>query len=153
MSVPKSVIKFKKGDVIYTSSVDRVKYTIQELTRGALRDVGKYMRSQYRTTFHSMLKRRSGLAGSALQYWVRKQEGDLQIGLWKTKKPAKGFWGGFYEIGNAEHNIPKLGIMKKTVMNNIQKIIEIESQYLSELSKDDPDLSGLSEDEYESDES
>lgn len=153
MPIPKSVVKIKKGEVIYTSCVDRVQYTIKELTRGALRDVAKYMRSQYRSTFHSLLNRRSGLAGSALQYWVRKQECDLQLGLWKTKKPSKGFWGGFYEIGNAEKNIPKLGIMKLTVMNNIQKIIDIESQYLSELNNDEPNLNGLSEEEYESNES
>ena len=43
MSVPKSVIKFKKSGVVYTSSVDRAEYTIRELTRAALRDVGKFV--------------------------------------------------------------------------------------------------------------
>ncbi len=43
MAVPKSVVRFKKNGVEYTSSVDRVNYTIVELTRAALRDVGKYL--------------------------------------------------------------------------------------------------------------
>lgn len=151
MSVPKSIIKIQRnGNVKFISNVDAVQYTLKELTRGALRDVGKLMRSQYRRTFHLMLHRRSGLAGAALQYWVRPKEADLQLGLWKdpSKKPAKGFWGGFYEIGNSQYNIPKMNIMETTVERNISKIIEIEEKYLGELSKEKPNLSGLNEGEY-----
>ena len=43
MSVPKSVVRFKKGGVEYISSVDRASYTILELTRAALRDAGKFI--------------------------------------------------------------------------------------------------------------
>lgn len=43
MSVPKSVIRFKSDSVIVTSEVDRANYTIRELTRAAMRDVGKYV--------------------------------------------------------------------------------------------------------------
>lgn len=157
MSIPKSVIKTSSkngGTVTYISNVDRVQYTIVELTRGALRDVGKFLRTAYKVSFHSHVKRRKGLGGAAPQYWVRSKEADMQIGHWKDPKakgkPSKGFWSGFYEIGSAEQNVPKLGILKKTVMNNVQKIIEIESKYLSELNKDNPDLTGLSEEQYES---
>lgn len=151
MSVPKSIVKMKKGEVTYTSSVDYAQYCIQELVRGALRDVGKVMRSKYRTYFYQATKRHSGLAGAALQYWVRKQEGDLQLGLWKTTRPAKGFWGGFYEIGSDSPRVPKLNIMYNMVESEVQTIIDIESKYLTALNNDDP-LSGMdiSEDDYES---
>lgn len=47
MSVPKSVIKLNKNGVQYVSSCDRAQYTIKELTRAALRDVGKFLVRQY----------------------------------------------------------------------------------------------------------
>ena len=43
MSVPKSVVRFKKDGIEYTSNVDFACYTIVELTRAALRDVGKFL--------------------------------------------------------------------------------------------------------------
>ena len=43
MSVPKSVVRFRKDGVEYTSRVDFASYTILELTRAALRDVGKFI--------------------------------------------------------------------------------------------------------------
>ena len=41
MPIPPSVTKTIKGNVTIVSSVDRCSYTIRELTRAALRDVGK----------------------------------------------------------------------------------------------------------------
>ena len=43
MGLPKSVIRFNKNGVQYVSSCDRTQYTIRELTRAALRDVGKFI--------------------------------------------------------------------------------------------------------------
>ena len=43
MPVPKSTMKFKRDGVEFTSSVDRCNYTIRELSRAALRDVGRYV--------------------------------------------------------------------------------------------------------------
>ena len=54
MGVP-SVVKIKKGNVEYTSRVDIAKYTMRELTRRAMTDVGRYIlanvRMQLRTVF------------------------------------------------------------------------------------------------------
>jgi len=44
MSMPKSVVKFKKGEVEYTSNVDACEYTLKELSRAALRDVARMAR-------------------------------------------------------------------------------------------------------------
>lgn len=143
MSMPKTVVKMKKGNVTYTSNVDQAIYSIRELTRGALRDVGKVMRSKYRQYFYKATRRHSGLAGAALQYWVRSRECDLQLGLWKTKKPSKGFWGGFYEIGSDSPRVPKLSIMRNMVNAEIKTIVEIESKYLSALNADSSVISAV----------
>ena len=75
MSVPKSVIKFKRGGVEYVSSVDRTLYTITELTRAALRDVGRYicrMCNKEAAKLHGMRKsRRVRGRTSAFQFCPR----------------------------------------------------------------------------------
>ena len=46
MPMPKSVVKIKKDGIEFTSNVDRVQYTIEELTRAALRDAAKLIRKR-----------------------------------------------------------------------------------------------------------
>lgn len=143
MSVPKSVIKFKKGKMEYTSNVDAVQYTLEELVRGALRDVGKYLAREYRTAFYARFKRVNGQVGKGVSYWARRKEKDLQIGIGRK---GIGFWGGILDTKKANQ------LLKTIVYNNISKIEEIEGKYLSELSKDNPNLNGLSEGDYIGDE-
>lgn len=130
MSVPKSVIKFKKGGVVYTSSVDRAEYTIRELTRAALRDVGKFVSRTCNSAAMRLpgLKKSRRVRGktSAFQYWARSKSCDLQVGI------KHGTWyGEQQELGT--RNQPKRGILRNSVYNNIPTIIEIESKYLSAL--------------------
>lgn len=130
MSVPKSVIRFKKGNVEYISSVDRAQYTIRELTRAALRDVGKYVCRICNAEAMKLpgLKKSKRVRGktSAFQYWARKEECDLQVGI------KHGTWyGEDQELGSK--NQPKRGILRNSSYNNVAKIVEIESQYLSAL--------------------
>lgn len=146
MSLPKSVIRFKKGDVIYTSSVDRAQYTIRELTRAALRDVGKYVSRLCNSEAMKLpgLKKSRRARGrtSAFQYWARKQECDLQVGI------KHGTWyGEQQELGT--RNQPKRGILRNSVYNNISKIVEIESKYLSALESEARALALISEEEYQ----
>ena len=145
MSIPKSVVKFKKGNVEYTSNVDRTQYTIAELSRAALRDVGKYVSRMCNAEAMKLpgLKKSRRVRGktSAFQYWVRKQEGDLQVGI------KHGTWyGEQQELGTKRQ--PKRGILRNTTEGNIQKIIEIESQYLSALEDEAEALSLISEEDY-----
>lgn len=130
MSVPRSVVKFKKGTVEYTSSVDFAKYAIQELTRAALRDVGRFVSRSSNSAamqLHGLKKsRRVRGKTSAFQFWVRKQETDLQVGI------KHGTWYGIaQELGDSK--MPKLGILRNTTYDNIPTIVEIESKYLSAL--------------------
>lgn len=48
MSVPRSVTKVTKNGIEFTSNVDRVNYTMKELCRAALRDVGKLVCKRFR---------------------------------------------------------------------------------------------------------
>ena len=146
MSLPKSVIRFKKGDVVYTSSVDRAQYTIRELTRAALRDIGKYVSRICNSEAMKLpgLKKSRRVRGrtSAFQYWARKQECDLQVGI------KHGTWyGEQQELGT--RNQPKRGILRNSVYNNIPKIVEIESKYLSALESEARALALISEEEYQ----
>lgn len=155
MPVPKSVTKISRdGSVTYTQSVDRVNYTIRELTRTALRDVGRFVCKQFRLSYYATFKKKSGRIGRATQYWVRSnqkyQKGvDLQVGIAngsKGKRP-NGWYAGYQEFGTSEQ--PKLGLFSHAVQDNIAKIIEIESQYLSALNNEATALSLISEEDYE----
>lgn len=147
MSIPKSVVKFKKGDIVYTSSVDRAQYTIRELTRAALRDVGKYVSRTCNSAAMKLpgLKKSRRVRGrtSAFQYWARSKSCDLQVGI------KHGAWyGEQQELGT--RNQPKRGILRASVYDNIPTIIEIESKYLSALESEAEALRLIeSEDDYQ----
>lgn len=144
MPIPPSVTKIKKDGIEFTSSVDRVQYTIHELARAALRDVGKLICRRFKQKYYQTFKRRQGQVGRFTQYWVRKNQKvpDLQVGI----KPG-GFYGGFQEVGTSSQ--PKLGLLSKTAQESIAEIVEIESKYLSALENEATALSMISEEEYE----
>ena len=145
MSAPKSVIKLKKGGVEYISSCDRAQYTIKELTRAALRDVGKFLCRRCNEKAQKLrgLRKTKRVFGktSVFQYWARKKECDLQIG------PKWNVWyGAGQELGTSK--TPKLAIITNTARENIPEIIKIESQYLSALEDEARALQLISEEEY-----
>ena len=65
MSAPKSVTKINKNGVTYTSNVDAAQYYIHELSRAALRDVGKFVRTKWREVYYNYFTRHTGDAGKA----------------------------------------------------------------------------------------
>jgi hypothetical protein len=143
VGLPKSVTKIdRKGGITFTSNVDAVNYTIQELTRAALRDTAKLIRKKMIIE----LKKLPGMKGSkrpysSTQYWVRRRESDLQIGF-----KHNSWYGAHSELG--AKGSPARGILRNTVFNSIDEIKQIQSQYLSGLSDENPSLSGTTEDEY-----
>ena len=145
MPVPKSVTKVSKdGNVTYTQSVDRVNYTIRELTRAALRDVGKFVCKKFRDSYYNQFKKHSGRVGKAAQYWVKykQKEIELEVGI----KP-NGFYGGYQELGTSKQT--KYALLTNAVKDNIATIVEIESQYLSALEDEAKALSLIGEEDYE----
>lgn len=145
MSIPKSVTKITKDGVEFTSSVDRCSYTLKELCRAALRDVGKFICKRFRQSYYSIFKRKKGNVGRYTQYWVRHKYDaypNMQVGV----KP-NAFYGGFQELGSSKQ--PKLGLLSAAVQDNVAEIIKIESQYLSALEDEAEALALISEDDYE----
>jgi len=142
MPMPKSVTKINKDGVEFVSSVDRANYTIEELSRAALRDVAKLVRKR----MIQKLKKLPGMKRSkrvykSTQYWVRKRETDLQIGF------KHDTWYGVYqELG--DRNQPARHILRGTVMENIDEIRKIEGQYLSAIEDENKALGLIDEKEY-----
>lgn len=147
MPVPKSVIRLNKDGVQYISSVDRTKYTIRELTRAAMRDVGKFLVRRFNMKAQQLpgMKRNHRVRGktSAFEYWARKIECDLQV-----KVTHNAWYGAKQELGTSK--MKRLGIMRDTTYENIAEIVKIESQYLSALEDEARALALIeSEDDYE----
>ena len=130
MSLPKSVIKIDKKGVKFVSNVDAAKYTIRELTFGANYDMAKALMKLLRDEAKKSpsIKRLPNKRFRALfQYWVRKRDADLQIGI-----KADTWYGVDAELGTK--NQPKRGILRNTVYNNIPLIKEIQGKYFSAIS-------------------
>ena len=141
MALP-NYVKIAKNGVEYISGLDRCEYTIKELSRAALRDVGKFVCRKAR----AKMPRKKGRARKNMQYWVRskQQYPDLQVGY----KPA-GFYGGYFETGTEE--ITKIAPYYSTVADNINEIRRIEGQYLSAIEDENRALGLIDESETESD--
>ena len=142
MPMPKSVTKVKKDGIEFISNVDRAQYTIEELSRAALRDVAKFVRKR----MVQKLKKLPGMKRSkriykSTQYWVRKRETDLQIGFKHDT-----WYGVHQELG--DRNQPARHILRGTVMENLDEIRNIEGQYLSAIEDENKALALIDEKEY-----
>lgn len=148
MSVPKSVVRFDKNGVKYISSVDRASYTILELTRAALRDVGKFLARTANSAAMKLpgLKKSRRVRGRTSTFlynvpWAKKGLPHLEVGV------KHGTWyGEQQELGTS--NQPKRQILRNSAHDNIATIIEIESKYLSALEDEAAALRLISEKEY-----
>ena len=150
MAAPKSVMKIDKNGVTFTESVDRANYFITELTRAAMKDVAKYVlrivRSDVRGISNQTRKMR--YAPMRYQYWVRKKECDLQLGIENTARGAEtAWWADQSELGTGSQ--PHRGFLRSAVYSNISMIREIESQYLSAIESEDESLIDESENDPE----
>ncbi len=147
MAAPKSVMKIDKNGVHFTESVDRANYFITELTRAAMKDVARYILRIVRAnvrSINSLPKKMNQYAPVRFQYWVRKKECDLQLGIENTAKGAEtAWWADQAELGTAGQ--PKRGFLRAAVYDNIDMIRKIESQYLSGIETEDESL--IDEDE------
>ena len=125
MALPRSVTKIKKDGVEFISNVDRVSYTLEELSRAALRDVAKLLRKRLIQEFKKLPgMRRNRRIYRSWQYWVRRRETDLVIG---SKHDS--WYGARSELGT--HGQPARGILRQTVYENIDQIMIIQGKYLS----------------------
>lgn len=149
MSAPKSVTKIDKNGVQFISNVDATQYYLYELSRAALRDVGKYIRKLWISEYDTNFKKHSGNGRKATSYKVisgkKTQYPRVQIGLKSGQND--GFYAYFQEFGSSK--TPRLGLLSKVTEENIPKIVEIESKYLSGLQDEAEALSQIDENDYE----
>lgn len=146
----KSVVKIKKDGVEYVSNVDACQYFLFELSRAALRDVGKLITTRFRSKYYQTFGRHTGNAGRVTKYKVNASKKTkyprVEIGL-KTGR-NKGFYGYFQELGTSK--TPKLGLLEIVAHENVAEIIKIQSQYLSGLESEAAALAMIdSEEDYD----
>ena len=148
MSVPKSVVRFSKDGVTYTSSVDRASYTIVELTRAALRDVGKFIARTANSKAMKLkgLKKSRRVRGRTSTFlynvpWAKTGLPHLEVGVTDDT-----WYGVQQELGTSKQ--PKRQILRNSAHDNIVQIVEIESKYLSALEDEATALRLISEEEY-----
>lgn len=156
MAAPKSVTKINKDGVYFESNVDWCQYTIKELCRAALKDVGKFVRREFKKAYYEHFKKHTGNAPKAVKYTVFSSASTnyprVDIGLPHSApgKPVPGFYSFFQEVGTSKQ--PKLGILSNTVQKNVATIVKIESQYLTALQDDAEALALIDEKEESSEE-
>ncbi len=150
MNVPKSVVKIKKKGVTYTSSVDFACYNIFELSRAAMRDVGRFLTNRMNAASRK-------LPGSQQDKDVKKYTAQfrykvpfnpnglpyVEVGVQDNKSS---WYTEEHELGSSKQ--PRRGIMRDTAYANLPQIIEIESQYLSALADEAKALSLIDEGEH-----
>lgn len=141
MPMPPSVTRVNRNGITFVSNVDRAQYTIQELSRAALRDTAKFLRKRLIQKLKLLpgLKRNRRIYKST-QYWVRRRETDLQIGFKHDT-----WYGVDQELGTSGQ--PKRNILRDTVYENINEIRKIQGQYLSAIENDNRARGLIDEDE------
>lgn len=148
MAVPKSVVKINKNGVKYTSSVDKASYTILELSRAAMRDVGKFLAYKANEKAQKLrgLKKSRRVRGKTSTFlytvpWANTGLPHLEVGVKHDT-----WYGADQEMGTSKQ--PRRQILRKTAHENIAEIVEIESQYLSAMEDEARALSLINEKEY-----
>ena len=129
MPMPRSITRVNRNGVRFTSSVERAEYTLEELTRAALRDIGKLITFQARNKVRLIAKgsmKRSQRVKNAFQSWNRRRETDLQVGI-----KHETWYGVDQELGLDGQ--PKRDILRKTVFENIGTIQQISAKYLKHI--------------------
>lgn len=127
MPMPRSVVRVRRNGITYVSNVDRAQYTLRELMRGALRDIAKLLRKRMIEKAKKMpgMKRNKRIYNS-FQYWNRRIEADLQIGV---KHDA--WYSTQQELGT--RNQPRRSIVRSTTYENILEIRKIAGKYIKSI--------------------
>jgi hypothetical protein len=115
---------------------------LNELIRAALNDVGKFLRRKQLDQVRKLPGMKRGKRPlRAFQFWVRKREQDLIVGIKHNT-----WYGSSQELGSS--NQPKRQILMKSVMDNIADIRRIQGQYLSSIEDENRALGLISDEEY-----
>ena len=135
-AMPRPVRITRNGGVEFVSNIDRTQYTLKRLQSAALSDIARFLRKKIMEKAKLRPNmRRSKRNAAAFQYWSRKREGDLQIGIKHNT-----WYGVQQELGT--RNQPKKAILVRTVMENRDDIRRIMGAYISSI-EDENRAAGL----------
>lgn len=145
MPTPKSTVKIlanKNGcNITYEDNCDASQYYIHELSRAALRDVGKFVSKKFRLAYDSHFRKLTGKGRKSIKYKVissrTTEHPRVEIGI----KGGDGFYSLFQEFGST--TTPRYGLLQHAVEDNVAEIVKIESQYLSGLEDEASRLEAL----------
>ena len=122
-----SAVKITKQGVELVSQVDRAKYLMVELNRAALRDIGKLVRRRALDDVRKLQGMKRGKRPPhAFQYWVRKRDGNLQVGIKHDT-----WYGAKQELGTSKQ--PKRAILRNSAYNHVDDIRRIAGAYIKEI--------------------
>lgn len=151
----KNVHTFYDGRIEFRDNTDLAEYSIKQLSAFALTDIGKYIcnnvRQLIRQDFPRMSKKR---IARSYQYWVRKLETDLIVGI---KDPAVGKksmghtssgerdYDAWYNMGletgyQGSVKIPRKAYFETFVYSHLDMIRRIETSYLTAINMDNDQL-------------
>lgn len=151
MPMPPSVTKINKDGITFTSNVDQVKYSIEELTKAAFRDVGKLLRKKIKAA----VPVDRGVLRSNVSSWVRKDKRtgkiELQVGVYTPQQSKKkgltpAYHAHLLQFGHLTVGgdwVPAIRFLDRPVYESIDDIVSIEAQYLLALNKDNDEVAGL----------
>lgn len=152
MAIPKSVTRITtKGGVKveFRNNLDKTEYYIYELCRAALRDVMRFVQKTFKYDFYQHFGKRTGAANysTTIEVLSNRKTKFPRANIGLSSRKMKGFYAYYQEVGTEEQ--PRLGLLQHAVEDNVDTIIEIESQYLSALSSDENSIEGMiDENEY-----
>lgn len=184
MPMPSAQLKIKsrKGDieVTFEFNVDAVKWSMRQLSNAALKDIARVV--MYRVAKNLSIafpSLRSKIARArrknAIQYWLRRREGDLKIGYGKTAGRGAGNTGEAYyaipaELGTTTRYAvagrtyqsvkggeiiysgttgkaqPKVGVLRNSVYESLGDIERIYQQYFKQLDSAHPSITEITGD-------
>lgn len=136
MYLPRTIYKFTKGGKIkFTQSIDRTKFTLESLSAHARSEIGRLIVNRTWIKVRKIAggklgKGKSRRVGAAWQYWNRKIDKDLQVGIKHDT-----WYGVDQELGL--NNQPKRDILRSTVFESIEDIQAITEAYLGKIDNEE----------------
>ncbi|MBP1992546.1 hypothetical protein [Paenibacillus eucommiae] len=126
MAMPRTV-RVRRNGVEFISNIDRTQYTLKQLQMAGLREVGKMIRKRVMQQAKLQVgMKRSKRIMRSFQYWARKRETDLIVGI------KHNTWYGFeQELGT--HGQRKKAILMNAVFSNIDDIRRIMGIYIESI--------------------
>lgn len=136
-----------KAGVTYQSNAAKVKDTLRELERAALKDTAKFLRPLVKAA----VPVQEGILKKNVGTWVRKKDAALQIGIYTRERAKRKGYPYAYHAHLVHFGTKKtraVAYLSDIVMQNIDQIRLLQGQYLKHVA-DENRARGLIQEEEE----